>query len=108
MCSLADKTLLYDGAYSTCVLRMTVLHLTVLFPSFMQHLSLSTFIRLLPMCFLPSGATMAEAHSAVAFSFSVSHEGVDLNYDHEMLGVVLMSGVRSWNRRIHRFFVSTA
>ncbi|XP_043223350.1 carnitine O-palmitoyltransferase 1, liver isoform-like isoform X2 [Amphibalanus amphitrite] len=49
-------------------------------------------------------AAMAEAHSAVAFSFSVSHEGVDLNYDHEMLGVVLMSGVRSWRRRIHRFF----
>jgi len=47
---------------------------------------------------------MAEAHSAVAFSFSVSHEGVDLNYDHEMLGVVLMSGVRSWRRRITRFF----
>ena len=55
---------------------------------------------------VPAGATMAEAHSAVAFSFSVSHEGVDLNYDHEMLGVVLMSGVRSWNRRLHRFFVS--
>ena len=65
-------------------------------------------VRLTVARHVSADATMAAAHSAVAFSFSVSHEGVDLNYDHEMLGVVLMSGVRSWNRRIHRFFVSGA
>lgn len=47
---------------------------------------------------------MAEAHSAVAFSFSVSHEGVDINYDREMLGVVWQSGIRSWRRRLIRYF----
>lgn len=46
---------------------------------------------------------MAEAHSAVAFSFAITHDGVDINYDREVLHVVWQSGVRSWKKRFIRF-----
>uniref|UniRef100_A0A4D5RA50 carnitine O-palmitoyltransferase n=1 Tax=Scolopendra viridis TaxID=118503 RepID=A0A4D5RA50_SCOVI len=46
---------------------------------------------------------MAEAHSAVAFSFTVSHEGVHVNFDHEVLCLVWDSGIRSWRKRLQRF-----
>lgn len=45
---------------------------------------------------------MAEAHSAVAFSFTVTHEGVDVNLDHEALWAVWQSGQRSWKKRLGR------
>ncbi|XP_037788959.1 carnitine O-palmitoyltransferase 1, liver isoform-like [Penaeus monodon] len=45
---------------------------------------------------------MAEAHSAVAFSFAITHEGVHVNYDREVLHVIWHSGVRSWRRSIRR------
>ncbi|KAK7080790.1 Carnitine O-palmitoyltransferase 1, liver isoform [Halocaridina rubra] len=45
---------------------------------------------------------MAEAHSAVAFSFSISHEGVHINYDTEVLHVIWHSGIRYWRRGIRR------
>lgn len=48
---------------------------------------------------------MAEAHSAVAFSFSITHEGFDINYDQEVLNLVWTSGVRSWKKRLARFRV---
>ncbi|XP_039309845.1 carnitine O-palmitoyltransferase 1, muscle isoform isoform X1 [Solenopsis invicta] len=46
---------------------------------------------------------MAEAHSAVAFSFSITHEGWDVNFDREVLHLVWLSGVRSWKKRFFRF-----
>lgn len=46
---------------------------------------------------------MAEAHSAVAFSFSITHEGWDVNFDREVLHLVWESGVRSWKKRFFRF-----
>lgn len=46
---------------------------------------------------------MAEAHSAVAFSFAVTHEGVHVNFDHEVLHLVWDSGIRSWRKRLQRF-----
>ncbi|XP_060521132.1 carnitine O-palmitoyltransferase 1, liver isoform isoform X2 [Cylas formicarius] len=46
---------------------------------------------------------MAEAHAAVAFSFSITHEGWDVNFDREVLHLVWQSGVRSWKKRIARF-----
>lgn len=46
---------------------------------------------------------MAEAHSAVAFSFAITHEGWHLNYDREVLHLVWKSGVRSWKKRLARF-----
>lgn len=46
---------------------------------------------------------MAEAHQAVAFSFSITHEGWDINYDREVLNLVWGSGMRSWKKRIARF-----
>lgn len=49
---------------------------------------------------------MAEAHSAVAFSFSITHEGWDVNFDREVLHLVWQSGVRSWKKRFFRFHVS--
>lgn len=51
---------------------------------------------------------MAEAHQAVAFSFSVTHEGVHINYDQEVLKLVWSSGVRSYKKRFARFGVSTS
>lgn len=45
---------------------------------------------------------MAEAHQAVAFSFSITHEGWNVNYDREVLNLVFDSGVRSWKKRIGR------
>jgi len=50
---------------------------------------------------------MAEAHSAVAFSFTVTHEGVDLNVNHEALKAVWESGVHSWKKRIGKTKVRT-
>ena len=48
---------------------------------------------------------MAEAHAAVAFSFSVTPEGVDVNVNHEALRAVWRSGVRSWKKRLGRMKV---
>jgi len=48
---------------------------------------------------------MAEAHSAVAFSFSVTHEGFNVNFDREVLQLIWLSGKRSWRKRGQRFIV---
>ncbi|XP_048771840.2 carnitine O-palmitoyltransferase 1, liver isoform-like isoform X2 [Ostrea edulis] len=45
---------------------------------------------------------MAEAHSAVAFSFSVTHEGVNLDVNHEALKAVFKSGWRSIKKSLGR------
>lgn len=45
---------------------------------------------------------MAEAHQAVAFSFAITHEGWNVNYDSEVLHLVWQSGVRSWKKRFAR------
>lgn len=45
---------------------------------------------------------MAEAHQAVAFSFTITHEGVNIDYDREVLHLVWQSGVRSFKKRIAR------
>lgn len=49
---------------------------------------------------------MAEAHQGVAFNFAITHEGVHINYDTEVLSVVWQSGVRSNKKRFARFIVS--
>lgn len=49
---------------------------------------------------------MAEAHQAVAFSFAITHEGFDINYDQEVLNLVWNSGYRSWKKRVARARVS--
>lgn len=49
---------------------------------------------------------MAEAHSAVAFSFAITHDGWDVNFDREVLYLVWESGLRSWKKRLARFRVS--
>ncbi|KAH9525090.1 Carnitine O-palmitoyltransferase 1, liver isoform [Bulinus truncatus] len=52
-------------------------------------------------CFrLESFPIMAEAHSAVAFSFTVTPDGYDVNINHEALKAVWESGVISWKKRI--------
>lgn len=48
---------------------------------------------------------MAEAHQAVAFSFAITHEGWDVNFDREVLFLIWQSGVRSWKKRVARFMV---
>lgn len=49
---------------------------------------------------------MAEAHQAVAFSFTITHEGVDINYDREVLLLVWQSGLYSWKKRFARFLTN--
>nr|XP_022908383.1 carnitine O-palmitoyltransferase 1, liver isoform isoform X1 [Onthophagus taurus] len=49
---------------------------------------------------------MAEAHQAVAFSFAITHEGWDVNFDREVLNLVFQSGIRSWKKRVARFMNS--
>lgn len=45
---------------------------------------------------------MAQAHSDVAFSFSITHEGVCVTYDQEALYDVWLSYLRSLRLRIGR------
>ncbi|XP_057683091.1 carnitine O-palmitoyltransferase 1, liver isoform-like isoform X2 [Corythoichthys intestinalis] len=45
---------------------------------------------------------MAEAHQAVAFQFTVTPEGIDLQLSHQALTEIYRSGVRSWKKRIIR------
>jgi len=42
---------------------------------------------------------MAEGHQAVAFSFAVTHEGLDVNFDVEVLRLIFRGVVRSWRKR---------
>ncbi|XP_038072359.1 carnitine O-palmitoyltransferase 1, liver isoform-like isoform X2 [Patiria miniata] len=46
---------------------------------------------------------MAEAHAAVAFQFTVTHEGIDFDINHEALKAVFESGRRSWVKKFRRF-----
>ncbi|XP_030053832.1 palmitoyl thioesterase CPT1C isoform X1 [Microcaecilia unicolor] len=46
---------------------------------------------------------MAEAHQAVAFQFTVTPEGIDLQLSHEALKQVYLSGLRSWKKKFARF-----
>jgi len=50
---------------------------------------------------------MAEAHSAVAFSFNVTTDGVNVQFNHEALWAVWRSGARSWRKRLGRVKVRT-
>uniref|UniRef100_A0A665UYN4 carnitine O-palmitoyltransferase n=1 Tax=Echeneis naucrates TaxID=173247 RepID=A0A665UYN4_ECHNA len=45
---------------------------------------------------------MAEAHQAVAFQFTVTPEGIDVQLSHQALTEIYRSGVRSWKKRIIR------
>ncbi|KAL4622702.1 carnitine O-palmitoyltransferase 1, liver isoform-like isoform X1 [Arapaima gigas] len=47
--------------------------------------------------------TMAEAHQAVAFQFTVSPDGIDLQLSHEALRQIYLSGIHSWKKRYIRF-----
>uniref|UniRef100_A0AAQ4QPP0 carnitine O-palmitoyltransferase n=1 Tax=Gasterosteus aculeatus aculeatus TaxID=481459 RepID=A0AAQ4QPP0_GASAC len=46
---------------------------------------------------------MAEAHQAVAFQFTVSPDGIDLQLSHEALRQIYLSGLHSWKKRFIRF-----
>uniref|UniRef100_A0A8C6X000 carnitine O-palmitoyltransferase n=1 Tax=Neogobius melanostomus TaxID=47308 RepID=A0A8C6X000_9GOBI len=45
---------------------------------------------------------MAEAHQAVAFQFTITPEGIDLQLSYQALNQIYHSGVRSWKRRVSR------
>ncbi|XP_076023648.1 carnitine O-palmitoyltransferase 1, liver isoform isoform X2 [Genypterus blacodes] len=45
---------------------------------------------------------MAEAHQAVAFQFTITPEGIDLQLSYQALNQIYMSGVRSWKKRVSR------
>ncbi|XP_032784458.2 carnitine O-palmitoyltransferase 1, liver isoform isoform X2 [Daphnia magna] len=49
---------------------------------------------------------MAEGHQAVAFSFAITHEGLDVNFDFEVIRLIARSAVRSWRKRSTRFQTS--
>ncbi|XP_059421263.1 carnitine O-palmitoyltransferase 1, liver isoform-like isoform X1 [Carassius carassius] len=46
---------------------------------------------------------MAEAHQAVAFQFTVTPDGIDLQVSREVLKHIYISGVTSWTKRAIRF-----
>lgn len=48
---------------------------------------------------------MAEAHQAVAFQFTVTPDGIDLQLCHEALRQIYLSGLHSWKKRFIRFKV---
>lgn len=48
---------------------------------------------------------MAEAHQAVAFQFTVTPDGIDLQLSHEALRQVYLSGLHSWKKRFVQFQV---
>uniref|UniRef100_A0A671RE30 carnitine O-palmitoyltransferase n=1 Tax=Sinocyclocheilus anshuiensis TaxID=1608454 RepID=A0A671RE30_9TELE len=50
---------------------------------------------------------MAEAHQAVAFQFTVTPDGIDLQLCHEALRQVYLSGLHSWKKRFIRFKVTS-
>lgn len=45
---------------------------------------------------------MAEAHQAVAFQFTITPEGIDLQLSYQALNLIYLSGVRSWKKRVSR------
>ncbi|XP_031726777.1 carnitine O-palmitoyltransferase 1, liver isoform-like [Anarrhichthys ocellatus] len=45
---------------------------------------------------------MAEAHQAVAFQFTITPEGIDLQLSYQALNQIYQSGVRSWKKRCSR------
>ena len=47
---------------------------------------------------------MAEAHSAVGFQFTVTPDGVDIDFNRQAFSAVLTSSRRSWRKRLIRFF----
>jgi len=51
--------------------------------------------------------SMAEAHQAVAFQFTVTPDGIDLHLCHEALRQVYLSGLHSWKKRFIRFKVTS-
>ena len=63
---------------------------------------------LTPRLTTPTRAKMAEAHAAVAFSFTVSHEGVHFNVNHDVLKAVWESGLRDWKKKFTHIKVSVA
>lgn len=50
---------------------------------------------------------MAEAHQAVAFQFTITPEGIDLQLSYQALNQIYLSGVRSWKKRVSRMRVSS-
>ncbi|XP_061773720.1 carnitine O-palmitoyltransferase 1, liver isoform isoform X1 [Nerophis ophidion] len=46
---------------------------------------------------------MAEAHQAVAFQFTVTPDGIDLQLCHEALRQIYLSALHSWKKRFIRF-----
>ncbi|XP_059810135.1 carnitine O-palmitoyltransferase 1, liver isoform-like isoform X2 [Hypanus sabinus] len=45
---------------------------------------------------------MAEAHQAVAFQFTVTSEGIDLQLSHNALKEIYLSGIRAWKKKCNR------
>ncbi|XP_069764295.1 carnitine O-palmitoyltransferase 1, liver isoform-like isoform X1 [Narcine bancroftii] len=45
---------------------------------------------------------MAEAHQAVAFQFTVTPEGIDLQLSHNVLKEIYLSGIRAWKKKCNR------
>lgn len=48
---------------------------------------------------------MAEAHQAVGFSFQVTHDGLEVDFDHEVIVSIFNSGVRSLHKHFQRHWV---
>lgn len=67
--------------------------------------NLSCCFKSLCLC-LTLSLEMAEAHQAVAFQFTITPEGIDLQLSHQALRQVYLSGLRSWKKRVTRLKVN--
>lgn len=80
-------------------------------PAFDLHIWCGFQMNFTPLCSVfpqrprPVVFTMAEAHQAVAFQFTVTPDGIDLQLCHEALRQIYLSGLHSWKKRFIRFKV---
>lgn len=102
----------WGWSFSTRVLVLVSKH-SVLWPLGCQMTFLNCWLKktfpLLCSIFISGSlctVIMAEAHQAVAFQFTVTPDGIDLQLSHQALTEIYLSGMRSWKKRIVRIKVS--
>lgn len=108
--------LIYAWQQSVTAFKMWLFYIVAVIWSFLKSCyvmsdmnSLATFTNLFtfscPQWPYTVEATMAEAHQAVAFQFTVTPDGIDLQLCHEALRQIYLSGLHSWKKRFIRFKV---
>lgn len=87
----------YSKNFQSDSIKFSVWNLLLPLKRFILHFS-CVFFRIVAL-------RMAEAHAAVAFSFTVSSEGISVDINRQAAGVLRKSGTRALKKRIARFKV---